>query len=192
MAAVALSMNRSRLNLGPRIFFEYARLHAKFEKGDAPVPLDAVHKKSLHTLIADFLGSTEFNQEIGTRTQNEYEIALADIKANMGDGPVKNISRPEVLFVRDKMAKKWAPSRVNRNIKALCRLLGFGMDRGYGLNHNPAVKIPKLEQGDGSGWKPWEPEAIQVAMSEFEGIARTAFYLAYFTGQRNSDIRKMK
>ena len=66
------------------------------------------------------------------------------------------------------------------------------MDRSYGLNHNPAVKIPKLEQGDGEGWKPLEPEAIQVAISNFEGIARTAFYLAYFTGQRNSDIRKMK
>ena len=66
------------------------------------------------------------------------------------------------------------------------------MGRGYSLDHNPAVKIPSLEQGDGEGWKPWEPEAIQVAMSDFEGIARTAFYLAYFTGQRNSDIRKMK
>ncbi|MFP6705262.1 MAG: tyrosine-type recombinase/integrase [Alphaproteobacteria bacterium] len=66
------------------------------------------------------------------------------------------------------------------------------MDRGYGLNHNPAVKIPNLEMGDGEGWRPWEPEAIQVAMSDFAGIARTAFYLAYFTGQRNSDIRKMK
>ena len=71
----------------PEFFAVYARLHAKFEKGDVPVPLDVVPKKSLHTLIADFLGSTEFNQEIGTRTQNEYEIALADIKANMGDGP---------------------------------------------------------------------------------------------------------
>jgi integrase len=66
------------------------------------------------------------------------------------------------------------------------------MDRGYGLNHNPAVKIPNLEMGDGEGWRPWEPEAIQVAMPDFAGIARTAFYLAYFTGQRNSDIRKMK
>ena len=74
--------------------------HAKFERGDVPVPFDVVPKKSLHTLIADFLGSTEFNQEIGARTQNEYEIALADIKANMGDGPVKNIGCPEVLFVR--------------------------------------------------------------------------------------------
>ena len=71
-------------------------------------------------------------------------------------------------------------------------MFGFGMDRGYGLNHNPAVKVPKLVQGDGSGWKPWEPETIRVAMADFAGIARTAFYLAYFTEQLNSDIRKMK
>ena len=72
----------------PEFFTEYAKINEKFEKGDAHVTLDVVSKKSLHTLIADFLGSTEFNQEIGARTQNEYEIALADIKADMGDGPV--------------------------------------------------------------------------------------------------------
>ena len=60
---------------------------------------------------------------------------------------------------------------------------------GYGHKHKPALKIRKLGQGDGSGWKPWRQEYIQVAMSDFEGIARTAFYLAYFKEQRNSDIR---
>ena len=173
-------------------FTEYARIHAKHERGDVPILSDAVPKKSLHTLIDDFLGSTEFNQKIGAGTQGEYATTLADIKANMADGPVKDISRPGVLFIRDKMAKTWAPSRVNRTVKTLRRLLSFGIDRGYGLKHNPAANIPKLTQGSGSGWKPWELEAIQVAMSDFEGIARTAFYLAYFTGQRNSDIRKMK
>jgi hypothetical protein len=166
----------------PEFFTEYARLHAKFERGDVPLFSDAVPKKSLHTLIDDFLGSTEFNQELGARTQGQYATALADIKAKMQDGAVKDIGRPDVLFIRDKMAKKWAPSRVNKAIKVLRRLLSFGIDRGYGLKHNPAAKIPKIRQGDGSGWKPWELEAIQVAMSDFEGIARTAFYLAYFTG----------
>jgi integrase len=176
----------------PEFFTEYARINEKFEKGNAHVPLDVVPKKALHALIADFLGSTEFNRDIGARTRKEYEDGLADIKSEWTDVPVKSIERPNVLIFRDRMAKKWAPSRVNKNIKSLCRLLSFGMDRGYGLNHNPAVKIPNLEMGDGEGWRPWEPESIQVAMSDFEGIARTAFYLAYFTGQRDADIRKMR
>ena len=72
------------------------------------------------------------------------------------------------------------------------RLLNFSIDRGYGLTHNPAEKIEKMKTGDGKGWIPWEPEAVEAALSEFTGIARTAFYLAYFTGQRDADIRKMK
>ena len=90
------------------------------------------------------------------------------------------------------MAKKWPPSRVNKAIKTLRRVLNFSIDRGYGLTHNPAEKIDKMKTGDGKGWIPWEPEAIEAALSDFAGIARTAFYLAYFTGQRDADIRKMK
>ena len=120
----------------PEFFTEYAKINEKFEKGNAHVPLDIVPKKSLHALIADFLGSTEFNRDIGARTQKEYEDGLADIKSEWTDVPVKSIERPNVLMFRDRMAKKWTPSRVNKNIKSLCWLLSFGMDRGYGLNHN--------------------------------------------------------
>ena len=157
-----------------------------------PLLLEAVPKKSLHTLIDDFLGSTEFNQEIGARTQGIYATSLADIKANMADGPVKNIGRPDVLFIRDKMAKMWAPSRVNAAISTLRRLLNFSIDRGYGLAHNPALNIKRLKQGKGDGFAPWLPANIDLATANLTGIARTAFCIAYFTGQRSADILKMK
>ena len=143
-------------------------------------------------MIDNFLGSSEFNQEIGARTQGEYAISLADIKANMADGPVKKIGLPQVMFFRDKMAKKWASSRVNAAISTLHRLLNFTIDRGYGLAHNPAMNIKKLKQGRSNGFAPWLPANIDLATANLTGIARTAFRIAYYTGQRSADILKMK
>ena len=64
--------------------------------------------------------------------------------------------------------------------------------RGYGLTHNPGLKIKNLKMGDGDGFGPWKEEAINMALADLTGISRTVFYLAYFTGQRSSDILKMK
>ena len=49
-----------------------------------------------------------------------------------------------------------------------------------------------MKTGDGDGFGPWKEEAIDVALDGLVGISRTVFYLAYFTGQRSSDILKMK
>ena len=48
-------------------------------------------KKSLHALIGDFMGSTEFNQEIGFKTQTEYELGLADIKTEWTNVKVQSL-----------------------------------------------------------------------------------------------------
>ena len=176
----------------PEFFTEYARINEKFVKGKNMSPEFIAPKKSLYSLIDDFLQSDEFNQDIGARTKEGYEKGLADIKATWPDYRVKTIERHYILGYQDTQAKEWVPSRVNRAISTLRRLLNFSIDRGYGLDHNPALNIKKKKQGNGDGFAPWLPDNIDLAMGNLTGIARTAFCIAYFTGQRSADIRKMK
>ena len=83
--------------------------------------------------------------------QDEYKDGIADLRAKWPDGPVKVIDRPDILNFRDKVARQWAPSRVNKAIKTLRRLLNYSIDRGYVLTYNPAEKVPKMKTGDGKG-----------------------------------------
>ncbi|MFP6771455.1 MAG: tyrosine-type recombinase/integrase [Alphaproteobacteria bacterium] len=175
----------------PEFFTEYARINEKYAKGQNIKPEFIAPKKSLFSLMDDFLGSAEFG-DMGVRSRKEYEDGLADIKATWPDRSVKTIERYHILEYRDIMQREWAPSRVNGAIKILRRLLNFSIDRGYGLTHNPGLKIKNLKTGDGDGFGPWKEEAIDVALDGLVGISRTVFYLAYFTGQRSSDILKMK
>src|SRR5262249_47968451 len=74
-------------------------------------------------------------------------------------------------------------------VAAVSRMFSIGMDLGY-TDRNPAARIERLNNPD--SFAPWPLEARQkFEASEMPPWLRTAYMLALWTGQRESDVLRL-
>jgi integrase len=106
-----------------------------------------------------------------------------------GHLPVRTMPRPFIIRLRDKFDHK--PRTANLIVQVLSILLQLGWDLGY-CDSNVAARIKPLETGEGH--RPWEETEIKLYRKKWllGTVERTAFELLLNTGQRGSDIIKMK
>lgn len=103
------------------------------------------------------------------------------------DMDADKITRPMVLDFRDRHYDERARCRMG--VKMLALLMQFGYDRGY-CKANPARGIngmpPKV------GWLRWDKEEVEAVLGSASTPIRNAIILALYTGQRRSDIARMR
>lgn len=124
---------------------------------------------------------------LSPRTREEWSRHLRDVRAAWGDLQVRGVEPKHVLALRDSRAK--TPANANNLIRALSSLLAWAVPRGWREN-NPCHAIHKLKIGE--GYAPWPWEAIEYFAVHARPDLWHAAALALFSGQRLSDVLKVK
>jgi integrase len=142
-----------------------------------------------------YLASAEFdNLAQSTRTYWRYvidQICRRPNKSGIGavaDNPVNMLERHHILEWRDGMKK--TPGAANTMLRVLKVLLTFSVDRKF-RKDNPALGIKELKGGRFRSWTDTELLAFEERWL-IGTVERTAYALALYTGQRRSDVARMK
>lgn len=162
----------------------YQRIHAGYESekaGESTVPVPG----TIAALIVDFKKSADF-LTLSPRTKELYLTHLDDISERFGRFQIKNMTRNVVMTYRDSMADN--PGKANNAIKIMSRLYSFAIDRDM-ATVNPVSRVKKLKLGS---YRPWTLEEIEKFRTNAAPHMRVALSLALYTGQRQSDVLKMK
>lgn len=137
-------------------------------------------------LIASYKSSPEWH-ELGERTRAEWSRDLARIDKAWGKLAVVGLKPKHVLQLRDRHAD--TPAAANNLIKCPSAMITWSIPRGW-RTHNLCAHIKKLKIG--AGYAPWDWADIEHFRKHARGDLWQAAALALYTGQRLSDVLKMR
>jgi len=142
--------------------------------------------KTFGALITKYRASTKF-QNLSDRSRKDYLKILDYIGEKLGDIRVAKFERPDAMAALEKNSHR--PRSANYVIQVLSILFEHAIDLGW-RRDNPAKGITKYKKGE--GYKPWSEAAIEAYRNGTTGFPRLIFELALGTGQRPSDLTKMR
>ena len=143
-------------------------------------------KTSFNNLIILYKKSPRWT-DIKPVTRRSYGQHFQYIHDRAGTQDTQKFQRKHAIAIQQANADK--PSTANHILQVLSLLFEHAIDLGW-RSDNPAKGIRKLKTGDGH--KPWPEWAISAFRNKATTDARLLFELALGTGQRASDLIKMK
>lgn len=149
---------------------------------------------TLHALRELYFASAEFSA-LAKTTQRETRYVIEALcrhprqaGGTRGDNFVGALQRKHILGWRDGMKDK--PGAANKMVRVLKSWLTFAVDRGFRAD-NPALRIKMFKLGEHRDWT--DAELMQFEECWKLGtMERSAYALALYTGQRLSDVAKLK
>lgn len=136
-------------------------------------------------LFAKYMKSVQF-KKLKTRSKQLYLYGARGLCDYLGDKPVEKIRRSDLLRFQQEASDK--PAYANVALRVASIVFSFGLDMEY-VDHNPAARIKKLKVGSHTKWMLDEVKAI-IALHDRK--ISTAVALAWYTGQRESDVLNMR
>jgi integrase len=121
-------------------------------------------------------------------TRKGFDHFLNRLEAEAGDRLVAALTRRDIYELLDGMSA--TPNSANFMLSVLRVLLEWGVPRGY-RDDNPAVGVKRLRVEDG-GHEPWPERAYGFVVAHAPTHLRRTVYLGRATGQRVSDLVKMR
>ena len=137
-------------------------------------------------LIDAYQRSLEW-KALSPRTREERARHLRMVRQAWGELHVSGIEPKHVLALRDSRAR--TPANANNLVRSLSSLLGWSVPRGW-RQDNPCRGIRMLKIGE--GYAPWPWQAIEHFAKHARPDLWHAAALALFSGQRLSDVLKVK
>lgn len=155
-------------------------------------------RKSVSSLVLEFKESAAFKVRpegaqktrgggIAQSTHDQYGPHLETIDRIWGDLQVTTITPVDVQMAIDTFSETPSAGRVFRSV--LSRLISWGIPRGYSLT-NPVEHTER--PAEGGTYDPWPPWAFELFMEFARADLFMPVYSALFTGQRVSDVVKMR
>lgn len=144
---------------------------------------------SISKLIDTYKESGEFLQlSEGYQADKTYYLDLID--ARHGPLPVGMMEREHALAARNEF--KHTPGKANCLVKHYRTLINWGKDYkefriANGINPFDGIKNLKIGELD-----PWPDELFERAIEDADPMMRLAYFLFLYTGQRISDVVKMR
>jgi integrase len=132
-----------------------------------------------------YKGSPEFTKN-KPATRQWYDRALERARG-WSDRPIEDIRRVEVLELRNAIAT-FAPAEANNFISVMRIVMKWSVKYEF-REFNPVDQIEPLPGGE---WRPWREEEFDHALAHLAERYRRAVILAAYTGQRASDIVRMR
>lgn len=158
--------------------------------------LAAGDKKTFAALIFDFKESAAFkvkdpddpqSKGIAQATHDQYLRHLTVIEDVWGNDVVRDLTPEEAQKAIDSFQDTPSAGRAFRS--TLSRLIGWGIPRGYRTD-NPVENTERPEEG--GTYDPWPPWAFELFFEHARIGLHLPVYSALFTGQRSSDVVKMR
>lgn len=140
---------------------------------------------TLEKLLREYFRSQNF-AKLSDKSKAGYTHCADKIVEYLGDVDVKSIKRSDLIrFMNDHGDK---PAFANLAIRVASILLSFAVDMDE-IPYNPALRIKKFKGGSHKRWSLDEVKAV-IALNDRK--ISTAVALAWYTGQRESDILDMR
>lgn len=144
--------------------------------------------KSL-TTVADLSRAYQKSDKFTGRsnsTQYTYLRYLMRIEAEMGDAPVEEVERADIVALLDKMAA--TPGAAKMVLAVTQNLMKFAIKREW-IKVDPTAGIEPGEKSK-EQHEPWHEDLIEKAIADKK--VGLAVALLYYTGQRIGDVCKMR
>lgn len=136
-------------------------------------------------VVTEYMKSRRFN-DLSSSSKDQYFQCLMKVEAAMGDMDITDVKRRDVLKMHDSLSDR--PSTANATIRISSIFFNFAIDMEY-IHANPATRISPLKTGT---LKRWDVEQIMKVIALGHRRISTAVALAYYTGQREADVLKMR
>jgi len=161
---------------------EYDREYWRLMRGEGRLS----NRLTFHKLIASYKLSPRW-ERLASRTRADYSKVLEYIADTIGDRDPTKMRRSVVIEAQ--MANRHRARFANYIPHMLSILFEHAIDLDW-QRENPAKGIAKIKTGEGH--KPWPASAIEAYRKQADGLALLIFELALGTGQRASDLTRMK
>jgi integrase len=145
---------------------------------------------SLGWVIEKFLGSPLYSNRAES-TRRNYRRILDQLRGKWGAGLLIDLQPHHVRQIRNELAAK-SSSTADIGVGLISTLWNFATEQlgQHKLGADPAYSIKRVHEGRREH-EPWPQELIERFMQEKPSL-RLAVKLALYTGQRRSDLVKMK
>lgn len=164
---------------------EYLRLRRNIV-GDASKKIER-HKDQLAWLIGSYRVSPEF-RALKPRTKENYNRELDDLVQEHGDRSWKALQKRNVIEkIRDPLAD--TPGKADSRVKILSAVYRWAIDRDM-IVSNPCKGVRMLYDR-GEGYKTWTADQMLAFCKGATDLEYLIFALAFYTGQRRSDLAHM-
>ena len=142
---------------------------------------------SFGALCEDYMRSADFVQ-LADSTKREMKYVIHALIAEHGDKRLAKLERRHILDWKDKLASK--PGAANKMLRTLKQLMTFAEARSY-RKDNPAKGVKMMRS---RRWRAWTDEELTAFEEKWPlgSRERTGYALALYTGQRRSDLVKLK
>jgi integrase len=145
---------------------------------------------SLGWAIERFLGSPLYNERAET-TKRNYRRVLDQLRQSYGTGLLRDLEPRHVRKIRNEIAAG-STTAADLAMSLISALWEFGTEQlGLELDADPTHGIKRVHKV-AHEHEPWPPELIERFLREARPSLRLAAKLALYTGQRRSDLVKMK
>jgi integrase len=145
---------------------------------------------SLGWAIERFLGSPLYNERADTTKQN-YRRVLDQLRQSWGTGLLRDLEPRHVRKIRNEIAAG-STTAADLAMSLISALWEFGTEQlGLELDADPTHGIRRVHKV-AHEHEPWPPELIERFLREARPSLRLAVKMALYTGQRRSDLVKMK
>jgi integrase len=145
---------------------------------------------SLGWAIEKFLASPLYNKRAETTKQN-YRRVLDQLRQSYGTGLLRDLEPRHVRKIRNEIAAG-STTAADLAMSLISALWEFATEQlGLELDAAPTHGIKRVHKV-AHEHEPWPPELIERFLREARPSLRMAAKLALYTGQRRSDLVKMK
>lgn len=138
--------------------------------------------ETVGALILAYKASPEWAR-LADATQRTYKTYLKVLEASPND-PVHDITRRDILAVRDAVANTRGNGAAMGFIRAASALFAWAVDREW-IDTTPVVRIKALPRGT---LPAWTAQHVAKALDKLPEHLRRAVILAAHTGQRRGDL----
>lgn len=141
---------------------------------------------TIEQLIRRYVASPRYSN-LSISSQEAYKYAMKNLVGFFGDKDIAKIKRSDFVVFQEKRAN--TPGMANLCCRVASVIFEYAVDIDL-LPFNPAARIKKLPEGSRTKWTPKEVSA-GIAGAPDRAVA-IAIALAWYTGQRESDILQMR
>jgi integrase len=141
--------------------------------------------ETVNDVIQEYINTRKF-RALTTSSSFQYLSAIDRIKKLIGDTPLANLKRSDVLRAVESLNQ--TPAVANMFARVCCIIFNHAVDMDY-ISSNPAARIRMAVINT---WQKWELDQVFAVVRLNHRIVSTAVALAFFTGQRESDVLRMR
>lgn len=136
-------------------------------------------------LFLEYTKSPQFKR-LSVKSKQLYMYGGDGIAKSLGRKDVRNIKRSDLLKFQQDTSDR--PAFSNMAIRVASIVFAYAMDMDH-TDHNPAARFKKLKGGSHAKWTVDEVKSV-IALHDRK--ISTAVALAWYTGQRESDVLNMR